>query len=280
MTLQKVDHKSVGVSQLSSKTHQPNMIKLVEIFLEEALKLEQAMIDLAEVKNISTAVGVWLDYIGAVVGLPREGLTDEAYREALRFKINVNTANGTVKSIINLVSTYTESVTVSFTESGIAYGQLYLDGTKSVDKTLFELINEIRPAGVRVAIHTDITGNAFQPAFETNESSVEDLQITLDGTLFENIEVTLDGVNFTPLFITTSTEIQYYNPDVSKANFYYEEGSPLEITLDGVNYTNLLVDTNEDTDTDLRVITPYNLDYIPEDITPLTWEMTEDIRST
>ncbi len=279
MELQNVDHKSVGISQLSSKTSQPNMIKLVDIFLEESMKLEQAMIDLAEAKNISTSEGVWLDYIGAVVGLPRKGLDDTTYREALRFKISVNTANGTIKSILDLVSTYTESVTVMFTESGTAYGQLYLDGTKSIDKSLFDLITETRPSGVRVAIHTDITGKAFNPAFEINTSSVESVQVSLDGVIFENLEITLDGENFTPLFVTTSSELKYYNPDVTKSTFYYEEGDPLEITLDGVNYTPLLVDTVDETSVELAIITPYLPHYIPEDVTPLTWEITEDIRN-
>ena len=63
-----------------------NLKKMLAIFLEEVQKIEDVMVDIrpSVLFNLTDAIGVQLDQLGALLGLPREGWDDDTYRLYLR----------------------------------------------------------------------------------------------------------------------------------------------------------------------------------------------------
>lgn len=283
--LQPKDHVEVGTQRLSDNLSKEIIKEFLSVYLAEVFEIEEELVNLANQKSIELAEGVWLDYIGKIVNVRRNGLNDEDYRQELFFKIAVNNADGTPTIIIDLVKTFTESTDVEIFESGTAFFTLYFNGQTNTGKEVYALLEKIRPAAVNTVIHSDVFNNAFRLAYEQRLEGLENLQITLDGTVFENLLITLDGVNFEPLFISLGGDSQYEATSLKEGynNWYYEQPSPLLITRDGVNYEELILtpspSNNWATDV-LHVIVPYVDGYVPENEIPLTWEVwSESVRA-
>jgi hypothetical protein len=275
MTIETIDHVETGVGRLSYKLQQENVEKLLTLFLEKSQEIEEQFIDLANQKSIDIAEGVWLDYIGKVVGETRKGLSDADYRTELKFHIGINNADGTPNIIIDLIKQFTNSVSVRIAESGVAFATLSLNGDDNTGAELWDLLQQIRPVSTRFIIHHDLFDNAFLLAYEDNISSSEVFQTTDDGVVFENFEVTLDGINYEPLFVVSESQSFYSRSLVANRNSNYYE-APLEfyVTTDGATFDNLEVDTGGG-DENFNVVVPYEEDYIPDNLIPLMWEITE-----
>jgi hypothetical protein len=273
MTITTVDHVTKGVDRLSYKLKQDNVEKLLTLFLEKSQEIEDSFIELANQKSIDIAEGVWLDYIGKILATPRGGLSDEAYRVELKFKISINTADGTPNVIIDLIKQFTESVSVRITESGTAFATLTLDGQTNIGTELWKLLQEIRPTATRFIIHSDLLDSAFVLPYEDNVYKVEVFQTTSDGILFEDFEVTTDGVNYRQFFSITE-EKNYYEPtiDADKNSLFYEDSFNLYLTSDGSSYEPFVNSNVED----FRVVVPYNEYYVPYGLLPMHWEVGED----
>lgn len=272
------DYKQEGIQRLSDKLSKEVIQEFLSVYLEEVFEIEEELVELANQKSINLAEGIWLDYIGKIINVKRNGLNDEDYRQELFFKIAVNNADGTPNIIIDLIKTFTESLDVEVFESGTAFFTLYFNGQTNTGKAVYDLLEKIRPSAINTVIHSDVFNNAFRLVYEQDLASFENLQTTLDGTIFENLLITLDGVNFEPLFINTGGQSQYEVTTIKDGynSWYYEVPQTLLITRDGVNFEELVLTPSAgskwNTNT-LRVITPYLEDYIPENQIPLTWEV-------
>jgi len=272
------NHVEEGVSRLSDNLSREVIKELLSIYLEEVFEIEQSLVEVANQKSINLAEGIWLDYIGKIVGLKRNGLDDEDYRQEIFFKINVNNADGTPNVIIDLIRTFTESADVEVFDSGTAFFTLYFNGQTNTGKELYQLLEKIRPAAVNTVIHSDVFNNAVRLVYEQDFQELENLQVTLDGVVFENLLITLDGVNFEPLFINTQAVQQYEQSTIKEGfnSWYYEVPEPLLITLDGSTWEELIVSpppVNTYATDQLRVVVPYLYSYLPENTLPLTWEV-------
>lgn len=269
-----LDKVGRGLERLTSELDKDGIKALLKVLLKSLSEYEEEFVKLSNVRSIDDNEGVWLDYLGEIFGVPREGLTDIEYREKIRFTVSKNTSNATRNTILSLVKEFTSSVEVYIAEEGVAFATLYLDGDKNISKELYELVQSIKACGTRFIIHSDIFKNSFRLAYEETLPALESLAVTLDGLTFENLLVTLDGVNFEPLFINLGTELTYYPKSLvdGRNSFYYEEPPFLQITLDGVNWEPLYLDTPLP-EKRLRVVTPYLEDYLPDNILPLTWEV-------
>lgn len=269
-----LDKVGRGLERLTSELDKDGIKALLKVLLKSLSEYEEEFVKLSNVRSIEDNEGVWLDYLGEIFGVPRDGLTDIEYREKIRFNISKNTSNGTRNTILSLVKEFTNSVEVYIAEEGVAFATLYLDGDKNISKELYELVQVIKACGTRFVIHSDIFKNSFRLAYEETFPALESLAVTLDGLTFGNLFVTLDGVNFEPLFINLGTESTYYPKSLvnGRNSFYYEEPPFLQITLDGINWEPLYLDTPLP-EKRLRVVTPYLEDYLPDNILPLTWEV-------
>lgn len=266
-----------ALDRLTDELDKEGIKILLESLIEVQSQVSEEFIKLANARSIDESSGEWLDYIGEIFNVKREGLNDEDYREAIRFKISVNNADGTPNIMIDLIKNFTESLSVEIRDSGIAFATIQLNGQSNISSELYKLLQSIKPVGTRYIIHSDFFNNCFRLAYETSNPSVSALNITLDGVVFENILVTLDGINYEPLFITEGQDLSYYNRSLydNKNSFYYEDPPFLMVTLDGVNYEPLILNTGLEEER-LRVVTPYLEDYIPNNILPLTWEVWEN----
>lgn len=206
MTIQNIGQISLGVSRLTSFLQDSeNVKKFLEVCLEEIEELSTALIVLAGQKDIESVEGVWLDFIGSVVGITREGLPDEQYKPKLLLKISVNTANGTHPSTSEILKNFTLSDNVKLLKGILSYGQVIVDGYSNVDLSLWELLQDIIPVTTSATIMQDTNKKCFFPSWEKTQESLTELFELHDG---ENLELSSDLGFITDLLSLTSE-----NPD-------------------------------------------------------------------
>lgn len=98
-------------------------------FLRPLDELMSTADDLIENRWIDTAEGKQLDELGAIVGMDRQGRTDEKYREAIRFQIFINLSKSEPETMIKAVKVLTNANLVRFWEHGDGAGfHLFTDG--------------------------------------------------------------------------------------------------------------------------------------------------------
>lgn len=89
-------------------TDSSNISKLVEVIFTELQTLDVKLIEIQTNRDIDTAFGNGLDKIGVNIGLTRDGLEDEDYREKLKETQALNRADGTIDNMISILQTQFE----------------------------------------------------------------------------------------------------------------------------------------------------------------------------
>lgn len=87
------------------KDNTSNIAKLMRIFSEQMLELEQTINRVGDWRDIDNAEGKALDDIGTNVNQPRGKATDEVYRILLKSKIARNLSDGSINTIIKVLAT-------------------------------------------------------------------------------------------------------------------------------------------------------------------------------
>lgn len=191
-----------------------NYNKLIKIFMLQMQELQEATISVADQRNIATSQGVWLDYIGKIVGESRLARDDISYRKALLLKIGVNSSDGTPESILNLVSTYTETSNLKLIEYPLACFMLSVNSSDLQDFGLQGLIDKIKPVGVTPYIFHNTSGENLTPAWEIRSGlTIIDKQLLLDNG---GILLLDDGLDIDNYLIITESLLTYYNNEYSK----------------------------------------------------------------
>jgi len=134
--------------------------RLTSIFSEKPLvkALTGAMVTpLVDVENtadsfnserwIDTAIGKQLDGCGYIVGESRKGRDDDSYRKAIKFKVFVNTSNGTPNDLITGLKFITTPDNVQYIEQYPATAMMFTDAA-DVDSNVHNVIQDISPAGI------------------------------------------------------------------------------------------------------------------------------------
>jgi hypothetical protein len=83
----------------------PKFAALLNSYTAEIQKLEDALWQLYSEVDIDTAVGVQLDGLGEIIGLDREGRSDDQYRIFLKARILSNRASGLIEEILSVLTT-------------------------------------------------------------------------------------------------------------------------------------------------------------------------------
>ncbi|AGH32162.1 hypothetical protein VPHG_00095 [Vibrio phage 11895-B1] len=276
MTITQVDHISEGLSRPTSVLQQEEVTKFLTIFLNRYQMLEESFLILANQKSIDLAVGVWLDYIGKILNVNRSGASDDDYREELRLRIALRSSDGTPPVVIQLLRDFTDSTEVIYNEYGNAYVTFNLNGKTNIGNQLWEMLQSIKPVGVKCILQNDYNDNAFYPAYEISAVTGEVFQTTSEGSVYENFMTTSDGINY-ETFFTQSELDQFYIPSLKgeQNTFYYETGRQFQFTSDGINYEDATL-TTENGEENFLVIDPYNEGYVPDNIRPFVWEVQQD----
>ncbi len=96
-----------------------NFQALLEIFMSQIQDLEDASWEILRSRllvwkdgaeaggdTVADATDAQLDMIGELVGEAREGREDEAYADAIRFRVRVNSSSGTPEDLLYVLSSY------------------------------------------------------------------------------------------------------------------------------------------------------------------------------
>lgn len=162
-----IDQVEKGLSRNINFLDKDNFNKLLTLFLEEVQEIEDATYSIADQKNIPTAIGEWLDYIGKIVGETRKSRTDEEYRAALLLKIAANSSDGTPNVIIDITKQFTGATDSKIIDYFPASFFNVLQIPEEVDTTgLTPLLDQIKPAGVEVTVVNNINGDRFVPSWQ------------------------------------------------------------------------------------------------------------------
>ena len=101
---------------------------ILQASAQQSNDFETALLELRDEYYLSTAIGVQLDVIGDILGLPRDGRDDESYRTLLRVKANLNISAGTPESLITAAVSLYNATKVEYTPIYPAKVQLWTNG--------------------------------------------------------------------------------------------------------------------------------------------------------
>lgn len=128
----------------------PRLLGLVAGLNAAANTLDGVLADLALTRVLSTATGVWLDALGAIVGQPREGRDDATYRLWIAARVKLNRSSGTVEQILGVFGPITSGYDLKLTPRAPAAFEFEILGEISAsDAAAFaRMLREARAAGV------------------------------------------------------------------------------------------------------------------------------------
>lgn len=124
-----LDYVALGQGRLTNQFQEKPLVKAVVGAMVAPLSEYEALAD--ELRNnrwISTAVGKQLDGCGYIVGEPRAGRDDEAYRDAILFRIFVNTSDATPDDLIKGLRYLTKPDDIQYMEQYPATAILFTGG--------------------------------------------------------------------------------------------------------------------------------------------------------
>lgn len=99
----KPDHIEVGLAMLESQfDDSPNLRGLIRACLRFLQDIEDMIFETWADRLLETAAGAQLDQYGDVLGAPRNGLGDVAYRRILRVQILANLSSGSIDRLLQI----------------------------------------------------------------------------------------------------------------------------------------------------------------------------------
>lgn len=225
--------------QLTQFRESENFNKLITLFMQEIQDLEEVNFDLLDDRSIFTAVGAQLDILGLIVGETRQGRGDDEYRAALLLRISINIADGTPNTILDITRTYTTAESTEIWEHYPAMFVVRTDGRDRINGTLKNLVEDIKPAGVKTVVVSDIQRREFIPAWEVRGQDVSQFQVVTNNVT-ENFQV-VDAEGLENDFRVVFGQVNYYNSNTDRAILAWIE--PVNFVLD--NGDNLILSSGE-----------------------------------
>lgn len=153
----------------------PKFSALVAAFAGRVQDLEVALFDLIDQTSVGTAVGVWLERLGAIVGEPKDGALEALYRRYVRARIRANRSLGTYEDVIAVVTEWYGATfpDLQLTELGRASFHVDLNDP-DVDNThalrLVRLLSSTRAAGIGCQMLWQLDGSSKVFTFATSSS--------------------------------------------------------------------------------------------------------------
>lgn len=219
-----------------------NLQKLLKVIITPAQRLEDVKWQLKTERWLDTSVGVQLDRIGAILGLPRQiNESDADYRERLQFQIFVNTTSGTPEEVMQVLAFLTQASHVNYHDIGIACFQLETNGLKfpNPPNDLNDGIFQVSPAGVNYApivatynvpISFELGGDLTNQALVVNANSSDP---------FEERELLMEVYPGTPILYVAAGAVESNGPDggLDELDFPLETAGQLsELIQKGGNF--------------------------------------------
>jgi len=101
--------------------------------------------------SIETSFGDALDDVGAIVGEPRKGRTDDPYRIAIKSRIRLNNSNGEPDAVIEAAELTTDGGVFEYREDYPATIELYSD-ENTLSRDVFRGALPYKAAGVELVM--------------------------------------------------------------------------------------------------------------------------------
>lgn len=126
-----------------------NIESVLTSYLQITQSTQDTYEEMLDERSLTTAVGDQLDMIGALVGEGRNLRDDDEYRTAIFIRIAINTSDGTLPSIVEIVELLTGSQDIRIFEHYPASIYIYLADLSTLpSSTVVEAVEKILPAGV------------------------------------------------------------------------------------------------------------------------------------
>ena len=199
------------LGRLPTQFSESDTIKaILTIFSEEILELQEVFTDLLEQIDIETATGDWLDRLGLILNVIRDGATDEEYRVKLNLKIFFNSSTGAAEYVIKALQYMTGGTNIQLTDTGIATLSAITDGLSLDDDTVAE---------VRKLLAATVT---------------LDLKSTQGYEVFSTVDVDAGGSKDYTNPDNSTVEYKYYDDPNSIDHWWqdYKELATADITID------------------------------------------------
>lgn len=263
-----------SLNRLISNLDKESYHTFIEVFTEELQEIIKALESILNSKNIDSNTGVWLDFIGSILGVERLGRSDEQYRVAIRLKILLNNSSGTTQEVQDIVKNFTSSThTLIGKFPSSLSGTLYLNGKQNNSSSLYDLVYNIIPLESYLTICSDFNNNSLFLSWEKQVSTPEQFQTTKDGITYENFQ-TLNSLGNAEDFYTNDSLNTLYTYWEDKSKLYWEDqnksGSIFQTTEQGVTYENFQVISLKGVLEDFYTFTFTGVDKSK----PLCWEIT------
>jgi hypothetical protein len=130
----------------------PNINKVVYVGVDPLQKAEIIANQLGQSRNLDTAYGYALDIAGEILGVDRQGLSDDEYRKLLKLWTFLNGSSGEPESLITALRTFTNATTIHYYESYPA--KVYMEFTTifTPPLNLLKLLQKLAVAGVKILL--------------------------------------------------------------------------------------------------------------------------------
>ncbi len=143
-----IDFQEIAVSRLTNQFRDsPKLQALVAAMVAQFNEVGAAADELRDERWPAVAVGDQLDGCGYIVGEARQGRNNTNYREAIFFKIFVNSSNATPEDLIHALRILTSPDDIQYMEQYPATAILFTDGP-TVPEGLQNTMQGLAPAAI------------------------------------------------------------------------------------------------------------------------------------
>jgi len=146
----KINQITEGLERLITQWQdKPNVVGLFTSYLDSINELEDVYFQLLEERSLDTAIGAQLDNIGLIVGEPRDGRSDNDYRDGISLRVAINASDGTEPRVVELLKLLSGAETAVYQENFPAGVIIKLEGPEtSVSQTVLDELKNILGATI------------------------------------------------------------------------------------------------------------------------------------
>ena len=143
-----LDYIALAQSRLTSLfPEKPLITALTGAMVSQLSDLESVLDQLKNERWVDVAIGKQLDGCGEIVGEKRLGRNDDDYRDAINFRIFVNTSNATPNDLMQGLRFLTKPDNIQYIEQYPATAMLFTDG-ENINPNIHNAIQDLAPAGI------------------------------------------------------------------------------------------------------------------------------------
>lgn len=231
MSMERIDFSSFNKPKhFPSWLCDGDTLKLAEYDDAQLEELDSNIREMSEQFDIDNASGAELDRIGKLLGEDRGGNSDDVYRQYIKLRTMLNTANGTIEDIIKFVKFFYSSETVHLVPNYPAGLRILHDGFNDT-LDFNRIIKQIVGAGISYDTRELFNMSdefPFSDKSETRVHRVEKDSFARNAVL-RNGRVLRDGVTVLP----TQYEPFYRDGSFIRDGSMTERGGRVQVDADG-----------------------------------------------